>query len=92
MKEVILKKSSKDDKRYMVEIDGKTIHFGSKLDNFTIHKDVLRRKYYIDRHKKNEDWNDILTAGFWSRWLLWEKPTIESAKKNIEKKYNVKFV
>ena len=36
----------------------------------------------------NENWNNPLTAGFWSRWLLWEKPTLNEAVRNINAKFN----
>ena len=41
------------------------------------HKDVDRMKLYTDRHRKNENWtkSGIKTAGFWSKYLLWNKPT-----------------
>jgi len=41
------------------------------------------------RHFQNEDWNDIYTKGFWSKNLLWNKPTIEQSIADIEKKYGV---
>lgn len=91
---VYIGKSFKKDKKYVVEVDGKTIHFGSaNHSDFTKHKDSERKKRYIQRHKSRENWNKsgIKTAGFWSRWLLWSKPTITEAKKYIAKRFNVKF-
>ena len=29
----------------------------------------------------------IRTAGFWSRWLLWSKPSLRGAARNIESKF-----
>jgi hypothetical protein len=54
---------------------------------FTIHKDEQRKQRYIDRHKTNEIWSKsgIDTAGVWSRWLLWNKPTIKTAFMDIYK-------
>ena len=48
---------------------------------------------YLTRHKKREDWSKkgIDTAGFWSRWLLWSKPSLGGAIKLIENKFNVKI-
>jgi hypothetical protein len=34
----------------------------------------------------NENWEDPTTAGFWSRWLLWEKPDFKDALKFTLKK------
>ena len=74
-----LHRSSRKDKKYMIKYNNKTIHFGSKgMSDYTIHRDDARRIRYLIRHKKNEKWtkSGILTAGFWSRWLLWEKTSI----------------
>lgn len=59
-----------------------------RYEDFTIHKDEERKAKYIQRHSKNREkygLNGILTAGFYSRWLLWEEPTLlEAAKKLSE--------
>lgn len=89
METIILQKSTRLGKRYMVKINNKTIHFGSsEHENFTIHKDEQRKERYIARHKARENWNDINTAGYWSRWLLWSKPTLEESIRDINKKQN----
>ncbi len=92
---VYLKPSFKKEKKYMVLVDGKTIHFGARgMSDFTKHKDVERMKRYSQRHKRGgETWNKsgIKTAGFWSKWLLWNKPTIAASKKSISSKYGVVF-
>jgi len=92
---VYLKKSTKPDKKYMVYVDGKTIHFGARgMSDFTKHKDIQRMKRYSARHKRGgETWSKkgIKTAGFWSKWLLWNKPTISASKKNISSKFGVTF-
>lgn len=57
------------------------------MEDYTIHKDPKRRELYIQRHSgMGEDWEDPTTAGFWSRWLLWEKPNFEDALKFTLKK------
>jgi len=94
MTKVYIKKSNKPTKKYMVLVDNKTIHFGAKgMSDFTQHKDTERKNRYIQRHKKRENWkkSGIKTAGFWSRWLLWNKPSITASKQNISSKFNVKF-
>ena len=70
--DIILKKSDKPSKKWKVTVDGKTIYFGaSGYSDYTIHQDSVRKKRYIFRHKNNEDWNDIYTAGYWSRYITW---------------------
>ena len=92
-------KSDNPKKKYKIVLtydDGKTktIHIGQAgADDMTTHGDEERKKRYIERHKKREDWNKsgIDTAGFWSRWLLWNKSSLSASKKDIENKFNVKF-
>ena len=83
--EVIIKKSHRPDKKYDAIIDGKkTVSFGAKgYSDFTQHKDAERKQRYIDRHRRNENWDDPKTAGFYSRWLLWEKPTLTGSIKAL---------
>lgn len=91
---VYIGKSFKKEKKYVVEINGKTIHFGSSNhSDFTKHKDKQRKTRYISRHKAKENWtkSGIKTAGFWSRWLLWNKPTITESKSNISKRFGITF-
>ena len=92
---VYLRKSKRKDKKYMVTIDKKTVHFGQKgYSDYTKHKDKDRMKRYSARHKTRENWNKsgIKTAGFWSKWILWSKPSLTQAIKYTEKKFNIKIV
>ena len=90
--EVILSPSTRSSKKWMVKINNRTIHFGAKgMSDFTINNDPKRKASYITRHRKRENWNDPKTAGFWSRWLLWEKTTLPAAIKNIERTFNLKI-
>ena len=59
----------------------RTVHFGQRgADEFTIHRDEAARKAYIARHGK-ENWGrtGVMTPGWLSRYLLWEKPTLDEA-------------
>ncbi len=93
MKKYFPYKSDKPDKKYyIITNDNKKIYFGAAgMSDFTIHKDEARKQRYIDRHKKNESkfWNKsgIDTPSFWSRFLLWEKPTIKESYEYIKNKY-----
>ena len=90
MREVILQKSSNPKKKYDTYIEGKKVSFGATgYSDFTQHKNEDRKKNYIQRHKPNQNWNDLTTAGAWSRWLTWEKKTIPEAIKNMENKFNI---
>ncbi len=90
---IYLYTSSKPDKRYMVQINDKLIHFGSSQhSNFSIHRDEKRKQNYISRHKSNENWADIFSAGFWAKHLLWNKPTIRDSIKDIELRFKVNII
>ena len=102
MIKIYLYKSDKPDKKYMIKFINQdtdrinTKYFGAAgMDDFLITNDINQKNRYISRHSgMNEDWgkSGIYTPGFWSRWLLWEKPTINESIKNIEKKFNIKIV
>ena len=81
-------------KYFIITKSGKKIKFGQNgASDFTKHKDEARKQLYINRHKKNESkfWNKsgIDTPSFWSRFLLWEKPTIKESYTNIKKRFNI---
>ncbi len=71
----------------------KTVLFGaSGYQDYLIHKNDEKKNNYILRHKKNENWDDLFTAGFYSRWLLWNKKTLQASIKDVEKRYNAKII
>ena len=87
---IVISKSDKPDKKLKANIGNKTIHFGQQgASDYTIHKDTERRQRYIDRHKKQEDWtrSGIDTAGFYSKNILWNKPTISQSVADLNSKY-----
>ena len=91
---VILRKSPKPQKKWRVMFEnGKHVDFGQKgYSDYTLHHDPLRMKRYLTRHSgMGETWSKsgVQTAGFWSRWLLWSKPSLDKAKKYIQKKFNI---
>ena len=49
------------------------------MSDFTKHNNEDRKKLYLDRHRKRENWNDFMSAGSLSRWILWNKTTLESS-------------
>ena len=88
--EIIIKKSSKSDKKFDAVIDGKkTVSFGAKgMSDYTLHKDPERKQRYFDRHKKNEDWTKagIKTPGFYAKHVLWNKPTLKGSVDDLNMK------
>ena len=90
--DVIFSKSTNKNKKFDVIINGKkTISFGdSKYSDYTINKDPKRKENYINRHKKNENWNltGVETKGFWSKNLLWNQSTLKNSVGDINKRFN----
>ena len=74
-------------KYYIITNDNKNVYFGaSEYEHFTSdHLNERRRLNYISRHRKNEDWGDPNTAGYWSMWFLWSEKSYEQAYKKIRK-------
>lgn len=81
-------------KLYMIAVprkDGSTkvVHFGQKgAEQYPVHKDPERKRRYLERHSRphpdgspREFWDDPYTAGFWSRWVLWNKLSIPASLK-----------
>ena len=81
-------------KKFMVKLpNGKTIHFGDdRYEDFTIHRDKQRKNAYILRHAPREDWSNLETAGTWSRWLLWNKPTLQQSIKDMERRFGIRIL
>ena len=87
VKFVRLSRSSKPEKKYMVELETdagrrKVIHFGdASMKDYTLFsaaERAERKKAYLARHESREDWNDPTTPGFWSRWVLWgDTPSVQ---------------
>ena len=75
--------------------DGKFTDFGAKgYQNYggvgkERHLDEQRKKSYLKRHEKNENWNDPTTAGALSRWILWNKKTFEASVQDYKRRFNL---
>ena len=84
-KDIILAPSTRVEKKYMVKVDNKTIHFGAAgYSDYPQHLDDQRKSRYLKRHRA--DPNKIDTAGFWARNMLWNKDTIPKSIRDIEQK------
>ena len=69
----------------------KTTHFGQKgSSDFTINKDKERKQRYLTRHEKRENWDDYMTAGSLSRWILWNKPTLKASISDYKRRFKLK--
>ena len=93
---VRLTRSKNPSKKFKAEIEGKcSVHFGGRgYSDFTKHKDPKRMQRYLIRHRKRENWtkSGLCTAGFWSKHLLWNKPGMAPSKRDMEKRFGLKFI
>jgi hypothetical protein len=91
---IIIKSHNKNKKWDAVFNNSKTISFGAAgYSDYTINKNPVQRESYLKRHSY-EDWtkNNLESAAWLSRWLLWEKQTLPEAIKNANTMYRgVKF-
>jgi len=91
---VSITKSTKKGKKLTAVFQGenkkKTIHFGAEgMSDFTINKDKARKERYLKRHKKRENWEDPMTAGSLSRYILWNKTSLKESIKDYKKRFNL---
>ena len=69
----------------------RTTHFGaSGYEDYTGHQDLVRKQNYLARHDKTERWNDYMTAGSLSRWILWYRPTITASIEDYMHRFKLK--
>ena len=93
---VVVKKSTKPEKKLMAvfTLDNgrtKTTHFGQAgAPDYTKTKDKAQRSRYLARHRRNENWNDPVSAGALSRWILWSETSRSLALSKYKKRFNLK--
>tara|TARA_R110002153_G_scaffold214470_2_gene367101 strand:- start:116 stop:448 length:333 start_codon:yes stop_codon:yes gene_type:complete len=105
MKIIPSKRAGKKYTAYFMLDNGKekAVHFGSKgMRDFTLINNPKSKFYlktkaerdsvknaYIRRHKKRENWNNPLSAGALSRWVLWELPSFAGSIKKFKNKFKL---
>lgn len=74
--------------------DGTSTKFGAKgMNDFTIYsgrdpvKAAIRKALYIKRHKSAENWSDPKSAGALSRYILWNRSTLESSLADYKRRF-----
>ena len=92
--EVLISKSNRKGKRLKAMFENKTIHFGyDKGKTFVDHNDKELKNAWLARHKVNSDFDNTETAGSLAKNILWNKPSISSAVRDLntrQKKYRFK--
>jgi len=93
---VKIKKSTKPEKKLMAifTMDNgrtRTTHFGaSGMDDYTKTRDKEQKQRYLERHRRNENWNNPLSAGALSRWILWNKESKVASINDFKRRFNLK--
>ena len=71
----------------------KTTHFGAVgYEDYTTHGDLQRKMNYIARHKERENWNDYMSSGCLSKYILWNKPTIKGSIEDYINHFKLKLI
>ncbi len=87
-------------KKFKIEITDsrtgstRTVHFGAKgYSDYTIHRDAERMERYTVRHRARENWtrSGIYTAGFWAKWLLWNKPSLTASIHDTARRFRLRI-
>lgn len=47
------------------------------------------KRMYLMRHRKTERWDQPMTAGALSRWILWSEPSLSEAVKKYREKFHL---
>ena len=95
MKKVVIKKSTNSAKKYMAVFYDKnkkikTTHFGAAgMSDYTKHKNKSRKKRYMNRHRTRENWNNPMSAGSLSRWILWNKPGFRESVRDYKRRFKL---
>ena len=102
MKLLSIKPSERPTKKYVATFcmcDGATkccdtnrkkVNFGARgSSTFLDHKDEKKRLAYVARHRVNENFNDPLSAGSLSRYILWNKTTLSASISDFKKRFNL---
>ena len=103
MKLISIKKSDRENKKYMAKFcmckgeskccdkDKKIVHFGQKGSSTYIdHKDDKKKDAYLARHKKDLETKDPTKAGYLSYYILWgDSKSIRENIKSFKKRFNL---
>jgi hypothetical protein len=93
---ITMKEANDGKHKYVVTLLNKktgrenNIKFGAfGMSDYTISKNVKQKTLYETRHIVREDWTDPRTAGFWAKWILWNKPTIDESLKSTIRQFKL---
>ena len=88
---IIIKKSSRTGKKFQATVGERTVHFGARAyTDFTQGASLEQKEAYLARHRKREDWgrSGIATAGFYARWVLWNRRSVSASVADLNSKFS----
>jgi len=93
---VQLDKSGREGKKYKAVFydDNRkkilSVHFGQAgANDYTRTHDDEAKEMYINRHQKNENWNDPFSAGSLAYHLLWSEKSMAKAYNKYLARFNL---
>lgn len=98
VKFISLKKADDGIHKYVVSLLNEetgrinNIKFGAfGMNDYTLTGDVSAKQRYEARHASREDWtkSGVLTKGFWSKWILWNKESIDASLKDTIRRFKL---
>ena len=100
-----IKKSERPEKKYVAEFNiisnqniiiKKRVHFGAngmgdyiQFSKVSKNTGDIHKEHYLNRHRAREKWNDPITAGALSRWILWNKRSLRESINDYKNKFNL---
>ena len=98
MKLVAVKRSPRPSKKLVAIFEGpaRTVHFGAKgygdFIQYSRRDPALaraKRAEYLARHGATQTWRDPAAPGTLSRYILWEKPTLQLSIASFKRRFGV---
>ena len=80
-----------DNENYKIVSFGGISLNGEPYDDYTITNDDKQKDLYIKRHQKRENFDDYMTRGALSRWVLWNKKTLKKSIMDYARRFNLKY-
>ncbi len=88
-----VKKSKGGDKRYEALFTnaktgkGRTVVFGKKGEkDYTQHNNKDLLEFYDFKHKKKENWGDLMSSAALNKYILWNKKTLEGSIRDYKRR------
>lgn len=68
----------------------KVVSFGAAgMEDYTMHHDPVRQQRYLARHASREHWNDPMSAGALSRYVLWSSQSFAQGVRNYKRHFKI---